>query len=172
MNITSKIEGYADLSAEEKLAKLESIELEDTSVELKKYKDLIDKASSEASNWKKKYNEKLSESEKIELEQKESQAKIMEELNALRNEKQLTELKANYLGLGYNEDLALATAQAFMGGDMQTVFANQKKFLDETQAKIKADLLNATPNPNVTIQGNVQTEDEKELANIRRWAGL
>lgn len=172
MNITTKIEGYANLTPEEKLAKLEALEIEEPKEDIKKYKDLIDKASAEASSWKKKYNEKLTEQEKADLERKEKENAILEELKSLRQEKEIANLEANYLGLGYPKELANDTARAYLSGDIQKVFANQKAFLDQKEAKVRAEILTGTPKPESNPNGQVKTKEDDELASLRKYAGL
>ena len=49
---TSKIEGYADMSAEDKLKALEAFEYEDNAAELERQKNALSKANSEAAEWK------------------------------------------------------------------------------------------------------------------------
>ena len=61
---TSKIEGYANMTPEQKLAALEGFEYEDNSAELEKQKNALSKANSEAAEWKRKHNALLSEEEK------------------------------------------------------------------------------------------------------------
>lgn len=53
---TSKIEGYAEMTPEQKLAALEGFEYEDNSAELEKQKNALSKANSEAAEWKRKHN--------------------------------------------------------------------------------------------------------------------
>ena len=175
MNITSRIEGYETLTAEEKLAKLEALEIEepkDNSSEIKKYKELIDKASSEASSWKKKYNEKLTEAEKNELERKEKDEALREELNTLRKEKEISVLEANYLSLGYSKELANDTANAVYSGDTSKAFENQRTFLAEREARLKEEILKNTPKPLNNPSGKVKSEEDKELDIVRYYAGL
>lgn len=174
MNITEKIEGYANLSPEEKLAKLEALTIEepkDNGDLVAKYKEAIDKASAEASSWKKKYNDKLTEQEKAELERKEKEQSILDELKALKQEKEISVLEANYMGLGYSKQLANDTARAYFNGDLQKVFANQKAFLDEKEAKIKETLLMGTPTPQ-NAKANIKSPEDKTLEEIRKYAGL
>ena len=74
----TKIEGYAGMTPEQKIAALEAFEFEDNSSELERYKNALTKANSEAAEWKRKHNDKLSEEE----QQKQASE---EELTALRN---------------------------------------------------------------------------------------
>lgn len=52
---TSKITGYAEMSAEDKLKALEAFEYEDNAAELEKQKAAVSKANSEAAEWKRKH---------------------------------------------------------------------------------------------------------------------
>lgn len=140
----TKIEGYSEMTAEQKLQALESYEM-DMSGFIRK--EQFDKVASEVADWKKKYNAKLTEEEKIQAQQREEQDKLMNELETLRREKQMSEAKSNFLSLGYDDELATTTAKAFVEGDMATVFANQKKHQESIEKKVKTDILKGTPKP-------------------------
>lgn len=144
---TSKITGYAEMSAEDKLKALEAFEYEDNAAELEKQKAAVSKANSEAAEWKRKHNALLGEDEKKKQEQEEKFANMEKELSELREAKSASEYKAQLIGLGYAEDLASKTAKAMVAGDTMTVIANQQKFLDEYTKQVKADTLKKTPKP-------------------------
>ena len=127
---TSKITGYAEMSAEDKLKALEAFEYEDNAAE-----------------WKRKHNALLSEEDKKKQEQEDKFASMEKELSELREAKSASEYKAKLIGLGYAEDLATTTAKAMVAGDTMTVLANQQKFLDEFAKQVKADALKKTPKP-------------------------
>ena len=61
------IEGYAEMSAEEKLAALESFEIPEPDFTGYVKKELLDKASSEAASFKKQLREKMTEEEAQEM---------------------------------------------------------------------------------------------------------
>ena len=134
---TSRIEGYADMSPEDKLKALEGFEYEDNAAEIARQKNAISKANSEAAQWKKKYNDMLSEDERQKQEQSDSIAAMQKELDELRTAKTVSEYKAKFVAQGYAEDLASDTAKALAAGDSAKVFANQQKFLDEYAKKVK-----------------------------------
>lgn len=144
---TSKITGYAEMSAEDKLKALEAFEYEDNAAELEKQKAAVSKANSEAAEWKRKHNALLSEEDKKKQEQEDKFASMEKELSELREAKSASEYKAKLIGLGYAEDLATTTAKAMVAGDTMTVLANQQKFLDEFAKQVKADALKKTPKP-------------------------
>ena len=140
---TSKITGYAEMSAEDKLKALEAFEYEDNAAELEKQKA----ATSEAAEWKRKHNALLGEDEKKKQEQEEKFANMEKELSELREAKRVSEFKAKFIAQGYDEALAEDTAKAMADGDSAKVFANQQKFLDEYAKQVKADALKKTPKP-------------------------
>ena len=79
---TNQIEGYADMTAEEKLAALEAYEMDTTGLVKK---DLLDKATSEAANYKRQLREKLTADEQAEAERAEVFKNMQTELETLRN---------------------------------------------------------------------------------------
>lgn len=144
---TSKIEGYANMTPEQKLAALEGFEYEDNAAELEKQKNALSKANSEAAEWKRKHNALLSEEEKKKQEDADKLAQMEQELADLRKGKTVSEFKAKFIAQGYDEVLAEDTAKAMADGDSAKVFANQQKFLDEYAKQVKADALKKTPKP-------------------------
>lgn len=156
----SKIEGYAEMTAEEKLAALEGYELEvpDNAAELDRLKAAVSKANSEAADYKKQLRERMTEAEKAEAERqareaeqeaarKAEQEQMLAELDVLRREKAVTEHKARFLALGYDEVLADETAQALAAGEMDKVFKNQSTFIQNREAAIRAENVKNMPVP-------------------------
>ena len=143
----SKIEGYASMSAEDKVKALEALEYEDNTVELERLKKANDKLSSESAEWKRKHNALLSEEEKKKQEDADALANMKKELDELRKDKTISEYKAKLIAQGYDEALASDTAQAMADGDTAKVFANQGKFLEDYAKKVKADAMKKTPKP-------------------------
>lgn len=140
----TKIEGYADMTAEQKLAALEAYEL-DTSGMVRK--ELLDKATSEAAGYKKQLREKLSEEEKAKEERDEQFKQMSEELETLRTEKAIETAAKRWMSLGYDEKLATETANAMVNGDTEKVFANHAKFIATKEKALRAELLKDTPAP-------------------------
>lgn len=155
---TSKIEGYANMTPEQKLAALEGFEYEDNSAELEKQKNALSKANSEAAEWKRKHNALLSEEEKKKQEDADKLAQMEQELADLRKGKTVSEYKAKFVAQGYDEALAEETAKALADGDSAKVFANQSKFLEEYAKKVKADAIKKTPKPGAGAGSGSGTE--------------
>lgn len=144
---TTKIEGYSEMTLEEKIAALEAYEYEDYSSELERYKNAVSKANSEAAMWKKKYNAFLSEEERKKNEAEEEMNKIREELEILRKEKLESDHRAKLIALGYDENLATETAKALINGETEKLFVALKKHQESLEKQIRADVLKDTPKP-------------------------
>lgn len=173
----SAIEGFEGMTAEQKVEALTKFEIPEA-VDLSKYvsKEVFDKKASEAANLTKQLRDKMSEDEKAAEAKKEADQKILEELEQLRKDKTISDLKAKYIGLGYSADLAEDTAKAMQEGDMEKVFANGEKHRTAMEAEIKEKLLNGTPNPkgNGGSKGEPKdsaVEKAKEIAKSRTDGG-
>ena len=150
MNIKDLLkDAYKDgMTLEEINAALEGIELPtDNSAEIDRLKNALSKSNSEAANYKKQLNEKMSAEELKAKEDAEKWEELIKERDALLREKTITEHKAKYLALGYDEKLANDTAEAMVNGELDKVFANQKKHIESVEKKIRADVLKETPKP-------------------------
>jgi predicted RNase H-like nuclease (RuvC/YqgF family) len=157
----SKIQNYENMTAEEKVKALEAYEFEvDNSdverlkteverlkTEVERLKTAVSKANSEAAEWKKKHHALLSEEERKEAERLEAQQALEKENAELRKDKAVFENKSRFLGLGYDEKLALETAKALVDGDMEKVFANQAKHIENIRKAERMATLAAEPKP-------------------------
>jgi hypothetical protein len=129
-------------------AALEGIEMPtDGSAEIDRLRAALTKSNSEAADYKKQLREKMSADEIKAKEDAESREKLQSDYDALLRKVTLSENKAKLLALGYGEALAESTAEAMVDGDLDTVFANQKKHLEAVAKKIREDVLKDTPKP-------------------------
>ena len=136
------------MTVEEINAALEGIEMPtDNSAEIDRLKNALSKSNSEAADYKKQLREKMSAEEIKAKEDAEKMEALIKERDALLREKTVAKHKANYLALGYDEKLADDTAEALANGDLDKVFANQKKHNESVEKKIRADVLKSTPAP-------------------------
>lgn len=140
---TSAIEGYEAMSAEEKLAALEALDIPDAD----KLKAALDKATSEAAGYKKQLRERMTEDEARAAKDAEDRAAMQKELEQLRAEKLIDQNTAKFLGLGYDEKLARETATALANGDTEAIFKNHAKFIADREKALKAEILKSTPTP-------------------------
>lgn len=144
---TSAINGYENMSAEEKLAALEAMDLPEPDLTGFVKKDLLDKATSEAASYKKQLRERMSEDEAKAAKDAEEREAIMTELEQLRAEKVIDQHTTKFLALGYDEKLARETAKAMASGDTELVFKNHAKFIADREKALKAEILKSTPTP-------------------------
>ena len=129
-------------------AALEGIEMPtDNSAEIDRLKNALSKSNSEAAEFKKQLRERMSAEEVKAKEDAEKYEEVVKERDALLREKTILGHKTKYLSLGYDEALANDTAEAMANGEIDKVFANQKKHLESVEKKIRADVLKDTPKP-------------------------
>lgn len=115
----------------------------------------VDKASSEAADYKKKYNATLSEQQIADQQKAEEQAKHEEEFKALQREVSVNKYAKQYTQLGYG-DLAEKAANAQVDGDTDELFRIQQ----EVQAKMLKDAQDAW----IKSRPQVQTGSQNEQA--------
>ena len=149
MNIdTRTIENFDSLSAEEKVDALLKLDLPDNSAELARMKSALDKATSEAADYKKQLKGKLTEDEAAAAEREAKWAEMEAKLKELETEKTISTYKASYLAMpGFDEKLAEDTAKALAEGDMKAVFANQQKANAAYEKKLRAEMVKQDPKP-------------------------
>lgn len=139
-------------------------------------KTLLEKANSEAADYKKKWKTAASEQEQKQIEDAEKQAQIEEELKTLRRASKVSEYEKQHLALKYEEKDAKEIAEALYDGDMETVFRLQKKHEEALQKAIKADLLKDMPTPpagnQTTIDYSKQIADAQASGDMALMASL
>lgn len=156
----SEIEGYAEMTPEDKLKTLEEFEIAEPDYSGYVKKDVFDKTASELAAEKKKLREKLSEDEIAKQQEKEEREKLQADYEKLLRETSVSKNKAKLLALGYEEKLADETAEAMADGDTEKVFTNQKKHLEAVEKKVRAEALKNTPKPAPGASGETMTLDK------------
>ena len=147
MSITKKIEGYENMTIEEKLAALEAYE-----PDMSGYiaKSVFDKKASEAAELNRQLKARMSEEEAIKAKEAEERAALLARVEELEREKKISTNVNSYLAIGYDDKLARETALALVEGDMETVFKNQKIHIENEKKALKTELLKQTPEPQGT----------------------
>ena len=173
---TTRIEGYADMTAEDKLAALEAYEFEapktDESEEVKKLKTALSNANSQAAEYKRQWREKQTEAERAEAERAEREKAVEDELRTLRRDKTVSGYVAQCLALGYDKDLALRAAEAMADNDAAAIMTCQQEFLEAKQKELEAAALNKQP---ALTPGAPPTAKQAELEaknKMRSYMGL
>lgn len=167
---TQGIENYENMTAEEKVAALEGLEIEDTATK-EHYKSLIEKANREAKQYKdamraaeNKLKEQLPEEEKKRQEEAEKYKAIAEENAQLKRDMAITQKTAFYQTLGFSEEMAAETATAFVDGDHATVEKNLFTAHQEFERNVRADVVRNTPHPQNAGAGTESWTKEKIMA--------
>lgn len=172
----SKITGFDEMTADEKLAALLKLDVPDE-VDMSKFvaKETADKYASEAAELKKQLRTKQTEDEIKKDEDEKSRKELEDKYNELLARTTIAENKAKYLSLGYEDKLAADTAKALFEGDMEKVFANGAKHQAELEKRIKADVLRGTPKPEGAGSGSESLTKEQfnamgytQRVNLRR----
>lgn len=144
---TSKIEGYADMTAEEKVEALEKFVIADPDYSGYVKKDTFDKTASELAQAKKDLKARMSDEEKAKAEAEAELLKYKTEAETLRREKNIASNKAQFISIGYDEALATETAEALEKGDFATVFKNQQTVIENVKKIAKGEAMASTPAP-------------------------
>lgn len=113
----------------------------------------------------------MTDDEAAKQKEQEEREELQSKYDKLLRESEISKHKAKLLGLGYDEKLADETAEAMADGDMEKVFANQKKHLDSVEKRVRADALKDTPKP--TPDGDSKTmtlEKFRKLSSAERAA--
>jgi len=174
---TTKIEGFAEMTAEEKLAALEAYEFEtptpkDNSDEVNKLKTALSKANSECAEWKKALRERQSEQERAEAERAETEKAKDERLKELERKITVGDYLANCLSLGYTKDLAQRAAEAMADNDAAAIMECQREFLEAKTKELEAAALNKQPGLTAGAPPTAKDAEINEENKYRRWAGL
>lgn len=172
---TSKIDGYAEMTAEDKLKALEEYEIEtpkDNSEEINKLKASLSKANSDAAEWKRQFREKQSEQERAEAERAEREKAVEDELRTLRRDKTVSGYLAQCLALGYDKELALKAAEAMADNDAAKIMECQSEFLDAKKKEYEAAALNKQPTLTSGAPPTAKQAEQDETNKICHYFGL
>ena len=153
----SKPEQKIDVSALE--ARIKQLESENG-----KLKQAQTNASADASEWKKKYQAKLSDEEKANEERETATAAMQKELDELRTERNVANHKAQFVSIGFDNDLAQETAQALNSGDTAKVFDGIRKFIaSHDKALAEKAMLNNPTLPGGNASKTVTREEFNKM---------
>lgn len=130
-----------------------------------KLKASLTKANAEAAKYKQQLRERQTDEEAAKSAQEEQLKTLIEQNNELKRTLDLSEKKSKLMGAGYDEELAGVTAKAMIDGDIDTVIANQTKYLEAQKAAIKTDLMKQTPRPTEGSDGASPVDYNKLIEN-------
>lgn len=127
--------------------------------EKEKYKVALNKSSSEAAEYKKKFREKQTAKEQEEEAKREQQEQHEKYVKSIETELATIKATKRYMGIGMPEELAAKTAKAEIEGDNESVTANMKKHMDAVVKAKEAEWIKSRPPVNA---GNGEDGDEKK----------
>ena len=128
--------------------------------EYEKVKQANNKLASEAADFRKKYESKLTDDERAKEEQQKKDEEQAAKIKDLERKVLISDSKTSYLAQGYSDDLASEAAEAFADNDFAKLMEVQKKALEEHDKKLKADFLKQTPKPPGGTGSAVMTKAE------------
>lgn len=152
-------------------------QLQQLLVENAKLKRAMDKASSEAADFKKKYNATLSEKEQADMAKAEEQARRDERLAELERENSIHRFTEQFLDLGYDKASAIEAATAQVDGDVDALFKLQKKIIDEKVLAKEQELIKDMPRAKTGVYASmtkdqilaIQDRTERRKAMAENW---
>lgn len=168
---TSAIEGYSDMTADEKLAALEAFEYNDGSDELSRYKSATTKANSEAAEYKRQLKEaqaKLAEADSKATEGQTAAerqlAEMRAQLESMQRDKTVADYTARLVSSGYVADLAAESAAALADGDAETFFKGLSSFIESHDKALTAQLAQRSITPD---KGNKPEQSGMTMQKLR-----
>ena len=138
------IENYENMTPEEKVAALEAYEPDMNGFVAK---SVFDKTASDLAAAKKSLKERMTEDEAKAAKDAEERAALIARVKELEEKEAINTYVTSYLAMGYDEKTARSSAEALAKGDMETVFANQKKRIDGLTRDLETEKLKNTPAP-------------------------
>ena len=165
---TSKIEGYAEMTAEQKVEALEKYSFADPDYSGFVKKDVFDKTASELAQTKKDLKARMSDEEKAKAESEALLKQYKEQAETLQREKNIATNKAQFISIGYDEALAQETAEALEKGDFATVFKNQQTVIENVKKVAAGEAMAKTPAPagKADEGGKTITKDQFKAMNL------
>ena len=171
----SKIEGFDNLSADEKVAALlnQEIEVEQTEpADVTRLKTSLSKANSEAAEYKRLLREKQTEAERAEAERAEKDREREELLKSLLEEKRVSTYKSQLMAAGVDPDTADLMAKSLPEGVSDEYFQATKSFLDAQRKNAEIAALGKQPSLSVGTPPKGMTKEDEIVAIAMKSAGL
>ena len=138
---------YKEGMTEEEISQALETANSSNEAEMLKLRNALNKANSEAADWKKKLREKQSDEEAAKQAKDEEYNRVLQENTELKHSMNVAEKKAKLIALGYEEKLADETAIAMVDGDVDKVLANQSVFIEAQKKEITQNHMKNTPRP-------------------------
>ena len=171
----SKIEGFDNLSADEKVAALlnQEIEVEQTEpADVTRLKTSLSKANSEAAEYKRLLREKQTEAERAEADRAEQYKALQDELASYRDKERISSYKAQLMSAGVDSETADLMAKSLPEGVSDEYFLATKSFLDNQRQKLLTESINKQPGLSVGTPPTAAQAEREEENLLRKHMGL
>ena len=172
---TSRIAGWDDLSAEDRVKALleQEIEVEQPEpADTLRLKNALNKACEEAASYKKALREKQTEAERAEADRAEREKALQDELASYRDRERISTYKANLMGAGIDEPTADLMAKSLPEGVSDEYFLATKSFLDNQRQKLLTESINKQPGLSVGTPPTAAQAEREEENRLRKHMGL
>lgn len=127
-----------------------------------------DKLTSENGNLRKELRKYMTEQQAREAERQAELEAREAELESLRRDKLLSDLRANFIGRGYDEVMAQSAAEALADGDTNALFDYMAKRDVAVEKQLRAKILAETPKPPASDPNSEEARqaDQKRLREL------
>ena len=172
---TSRIAGWDELSAEDKVKALleQEIEVEQPEpADTLKLKNALNKACEEAASYKKALREKQSEAERAEADRAEREKALQDELASYRDKERISSYKAQLMSAGVDSETADLMAKSLPEGVSDEYFLATKSFLDNQRQKLLTESINKQPGLSVGTPPTAAQAEREEENRLRKHMGL
>lgn len=132
-----------------------------------KLKQSVTNASADASSWKKKYQEKLSDEDKAKEQQDEATAAMQKELEDLRKERNIARYTGTLVAqdIGMDSNTAKAVAEALNAGETDKVFDGIRQFIKAHDKSLRESALkNNQTLPGGSVDKTVSKEEFDKMS--------
>lgn len=138
----TQIEGYADMTAEEKVAALEAYEVEiPKNPEVDNLKSLLSKRNSENASLTKQLREKMTAEEQAKADREAEMKAKDDRIAELERKDKLATFTNSYMSIGFSAEEAQKQAELLYNGDFASVIANHKTHVENIQKQAVADAI-------------------------------
>ena len=121
--------------------------IKDLETENGKLRQSVTSASSDASKWKKQYQEKLSAEEQAQIKQDEATAAMQKELEDLRRERNIAQITGALVAndIGMDAETANAVATAMNAGETEKVLDGIRQFINTHDKALRESAIRNNP---------------------------
>ena len=170
----AKIDGYEEMSPEEKLKALTEYDfpVPDTSSEIEKLKTALSKANSQASEWKRQYRETQTEQERAAAEREEADKRKDELIAQYEAKERVSNYTKKFVEAGYDFDTASVMAAALPAGVSDEYFAASKSYIETKTKEIETAALQGQKGLSVGNPPPAKTDEDRIADIAMKAAGL